>query len=248
MEQALNKKGSTADLLKSIPDQSIIHITDYELWWSRSDLGYKQLEKWEKIFKEQAKRILFVIECNVHFYSYIKNVSNLESFVLNTIVLKPFSTQQIKEVILEKSNIGGLNFIFKNISSDQLKPVKMNRLFSRINYLCEGNIGLANLIWIAGIKDVEEGNVYLKEFKYTKMPDVLLPIWELILLQIVIHNKIKVKSLCQLFEGENYEFINEQISSLVRMKILISDEGVLCVNPLIYSYLIKHLRIKNLLE
>jgi len=248
LERALNKKGTTAELLKLIPDQSIIHITDYEMWWSRSEIGYKQLEKWEKIFKEQSKKILFIIECNIHFYSYIKNVSNLENLVLKTIVLKPFSTQQIKEVILESSNIGGLNFIFKDTRADKLKSVKMNRLFSRINYLSEGNIGLANLIWIAGIQEIEDDDIYLKEFKYIKMPDVLIPIWELIILQIVIQNKMKVKELCQLFKDENYEYVNEQISHLVRMKILISEKGVLSVNSYLYPYLIKHLRFKNLLD
>jgi translation elongation factor EF-4 len=80
------------------------------------------------------------------------------------------------------------------------------------------------------------------------MPDVLLPIWELIILQIVVQNKMKVKELCQLFKDENYEYVNEQISNLVRMKILISEKGVLSVNSYLYPYLMKHLRFKNLLD
>ena len=76
---------------------------------------------------------------------------------------------------------------------------------------------------------------------------MLLPIWELILLQIVIHQKIKVKDLCLLFNYEKYEFVNEQISNLVRMKLLISEDGILSINPFIYVFVIKHLRHKNLI-
>ena len=247
LEQSIGVKGSINDLFKSIPDQSIVHIVDYEVWWSRSDLGYKQLDKWEEIFRKNANRILFIVECNTHFYSYVKNVSNIENLTLNTVLLTPFSSQQLKDVMLERSKIGGLNFTYKNIRSDKMKSVKMNRLFAKINNISEGNIGLANLIWISGVNNIEEDNISLKEFKSTKIPDVLLPIWELILLQIVIHQKIKVKDLCLLFNYEKYEFVNEQISNLVRMKLLISEDGILSINPFIYVFVIKHLRHKNLI-
>ena len=43
--------------------------------------------------------------------------------------------------MLERSKIGGLNFTYKNIRSDKMKSVKMNRLFAKINNISEGNIG-----------------------------------------------------------------------------------------------------------
>ena len=247
LKLATNFKGSNAEILSNFGKQAIVFIEDYESWWKRTEDGFNTLNEWEIIFSSFSKDILFIIECNLHFLKLINQVKSGSNLIFSTVFIQPLNTFEIQKNIIEKNNIGGVIFNWKNKSSFNSSKRHFNRFFSKLNRISHGNIKWASLNWMASISDLNDNNITISYFKQRNIPDVLSTDWDLILLQVVIHKSINIKDLFVVFSDYSNEQLNENVGSLVRVKLLDSDHGILTINPYLQPFVIQYLYDKKIL-
>jgi len=103
-------------------------------------------------------------------------------------------------------------------------------------------------MWLANIESVEGNVLDLKKMESIELPNVLLPDWNLMLLQILLHKQIDFNQLCTVYHTESSESINTTLQSLVRAGIVLNANNLFEISPFALPYLIKYLRNHQLIN
>ena len=125
---------------------------------------------------------------------------------------------------------------------------EQNKLFKRLAAVSEGNIGAALHIWLGNIKSIEENRLELGTVDFAEIPPVLLPEWEVMLLQILLHKQLTERKLYRIYDTTDEQKTKVVLQSLLRTNLLVETAGkVIKINPYVLPYLVKYFRRNELI-
>lgn len=235
LQRTLNNFGTFDEIFNSVPENSILIIDDFELWWEKSTSGFAVVNEILQIIENFSHKVLFIINMNIHTYKFVNKIKNIDSLFLNIIRCMPFNAEQLKELILFRHKSSGLKLHWKNRHEDDIRSVEFASYFAKLFTLSTGNVGLALTQWIANITDFQENEIYIKTPRIidTEGLDRLDTKSYTLCVLFVLHKNLTVAQLKRI-TLQKPEAIKRRVNYLLRSGILISHDMIYEINPVIY--------------
>lgn len=216
-----------------------------ELWWTRSPSGSEHLIRIINLIKQFGNTHLFVLDCNTIFYQHIRQYLPIDEQLLDTIITSSLPISEIEKAIMNRHRSGGMKFIWKNKSEDKMSSRGKSELFRKITAQTEGNIGMAFYMWIGNISSIEGNEINLSDFNNQQLPVITNPEWENMLVQILMHKKITLKRLKEVYHNENDYDVENNLQSLIRAGLVVKiSSNSYTASPYMLPYLMKYLHNK----
>ena len=233
----------TTVVLSKLPAGTTLVFEDLELWWTRRDKGSDFIVHINELVAQHGHRLLFMLSCNVYFYQHIRQYVNLDANLLDTIMIKPLATEEIKRILLKRHHSGGMTYYWKSQSEENLGIREQNKLFKRITAASEGNIGTALHLWLGNIKSMEDNKLHLGPLELKALPPVLSADWEIMLLQVLLHKQLTFRRLCSVYNKVDNQTVRLTMESLLRAQLLVETGGkMIKINPYVLPYLVQYFR------
>jgi len=176
-------------------------FNDLENWWTRSDKGNESIDYLAKLIEKVGDKHFFILNCNKHSYQILKQTTNIEKQLLSTIIMRPVSRIQLKDIILNRHKIGGAEIYYQ---SDLVQDSnKITDLINEIHSLSSGNIGVGLHLWLTSIHLSEDSELYIEKPDKDQFPNIKNPNWKLLLYQFIIHRKLSNQQLKEIFYKNN---------------------------------------------
>lgn len=238
--------GDAVTILRQVKKKSTIIFEDLELWWTRSESGSACLLEILNLIEQFGNTHLFVIDCNSYFYEHIRQYLPIDEQLLATIITSSLPISEIEKMIMDRHRSGGMKFIWKDTEESKLGSREKNKLFRKITAQTDGSIGMAFYMWIGNITNIEKDEIHLSNFDNHSLPLITNPVWENMLMQILMHKKISVKRLKEVYRFENELYIDNALRSLIRTGLLVkTTSNSYSVSPYILPYFIDYLAKKH---
>ena len=120
--------------------------------------------------------------------------------------------------------------------------------FDSLNKFAQSNVSLALLFWLRSIKEIQEHKVYINsdlEISNTLL-NSLTTEKVFVLQSLILHDGLRVSDLSKTLNFSMAE-TNQLIQILYDDGILVKNEEVFLINPLLYRQSVSLLKSKNLI-
>lgn len=219
----------------------VVDISDFEYYWQKSK-DEDSLRSILQTIKKHYHRVLFLLDCNIHFYNYAKDVYGIDDYILSTVMVRPLSTTAIKSIVLDRHSAGGMKYFWSDTHESDTKLRNENRIFTKISNNCSGNIGSAMHYWLGAVEKVENNVLMLSKMDVQEIEFSMKPEWELILYQVILRKSMPTIDLLSLFGDDLFE-ASVEIENLLRSRVLVkSMSNELKVNPYVMIFIVSYLR------
>lgn len=242
LQRATGVYGDVDTILSSLDQGTVIDIVDIENFYGHKGNVNKELNAILNFASKYYGKLFFIMECNIHFYNFAKHALNIDDYLLSSVVVRPLSTQAIKDILMERHRAGGLKFFWDDHHEDDTKLRKLNRLMTRLTINADGNVGSALYLWLGGVEETENNVLILGKFEHQDIDFKLKSEWELILYQVLLRRNVSEEELVQMFDEE---FVDGQteVHNLLRSGVIQKNMlGDIQINPYACSYVVKYLR------
>lgn len=223
LQNATGIKSSTNSIMNQLSKRVII-IEDIEKWWLNANKGSDLINDLSQFINKYGSEHYFIISTNIYAYKFLKANTQIDEQILSSIILKPLSNIEIKNIIESRHQLGGMSYVTKGHEEKYLSSSKQNKLLNRYYEAAEGNIGLALRLWIASIENVDENKLYLHPIQKITLPKVPSEIWQSLLYQFQIHKQLHRTELYRIYGNENKDWIDRNLSQLLKSKLLVNTE------------------------
>ena len=147
--------GSLEDQLRALPEQSVLVLKDFELWWTRLGGDDGAIHRLLDAFDAHAGRLVFVVEVGRSALELMDHLYGLRSRALAVMDCKPVGMREISEIILARHLSAGLSLEVDGTPLPELSALPKAKMFALIQERSGGNIGQALRAWVAAISRVE---------------------------------------------------------------------------------------------
>ncbi len=235
--------------MEMLPDKSVILINDLELWWERKPFGTKVVEKIILLMQQYGHKVLFIINVNQYALKIINQLSSINTWALDLVFCQPFSSRELKELIMLRHQAGGMEFILDKKHEKALSSWEYVTLFNRFFNLSGGNPGHTINLWLAGIRKISGNTLYMeKPFGKEITFNEDLPSDEIFyILQFILHRRFSIKSLSAILQIDVAS--TERTVRILMQKRILTEKfpEVYCLNLALEIPLIKKLKSLELL-
>lgn len=247
LQRATGVYADVDTIFSSLDQGTVIDIVDIENFYGHKGDVNEELHEILNWSVKYYGKLLFVMECNIHFYNFAKHALSIDDYLLSSIVVRPLSTKAIKDIVMERHRAGGMKFFWDDHHEDDTKLRKLNRLMTRLTINADGNVGSALYLWLGGVEETESSVLILGKFEHQDIDFKLKSEWELILYQVLLRRSVSEEELIQMFGDE---FVNGQteVQNLLRSGVIQKNMlGDIQVNPYACSYVVKYLRRQQII-
>ena len=164
------------------------------------------------------KKHTFILNVNLHAMEALSKHRALKELVTTTIVLPLVSKDAMREIILERHRVGGLDLSFRG-DDNKLEGKYFNQLMSKIHSESDGNIGLGLQIWLRQIESFTDNKIYLKEHPKLETLKVSEAYWKILLYQFLINKNLTQTKISDFF-GKDETEISPFLLELLKSGIL----------------------------
>ncbi|MCF8241795.1 MAG: ATP-binding protein [Melioribacteraceae bacterium] len=247
--------------LEASDNKRIAVIENLEELFIRSIDGFNVIHKFFEIINSTSKNVLWIATCNVYSWNYLDKVVQIRDYFSSIVSLKSLTDTQIEDVIMRRHNVSGYQLIFlpsaidknqkayKKLSEEEKQIFLKKKFFSSLNDMCQSNIALAQLFWLRSIKSISNEKIEitsLNEIDFSFLIN-LSPEKIFVLMALIIHNGLTVEEHSKVFHVSQSES-RLMLLSMLDDGILIKRGDVYAINFLLYGYVIKMLKSKNILH
>jgi hypothetical protein len=239
--------------------QAII-VENMQHMYLRKVKGFLCLKLLVDIIAKTNKNILWVTSTTVYANDYLARTIRLNDIFGYRVVLKELQSNQIIDLIKKRNSISGYNIVYQ-VDPTTARKKEINKLpfvqqqnilekqfFNSLNKFAQSNVSLALLFWLRSIKEIKKKKVYINAD--LEISDTILNSLSsekvFILQALILHDGMRVSDLTQTLNNslnETYEIV--QI--LYDDGVLVKNDDVFLINPLLYRQSVVLLKSKNLL-
>ncbi|MEM9456528.1 MAG: AAA family ATPase [Myxococcota bacterium] len=225
LEGELKERGKIDEIVRKVPDGSVLLFDDLEMWWERSDQGLVVLERFVELVREHGRRCLFIANLNAHAWRVLRSFSRLEEHAVAVIECEPLPAEALKSIIALRHGSTGVKFELAGVAEDELAPWRQARLFTRYFDYSGGLIAVALRAWLLHIEKVDGNTLHMRWPKKPRAEALEHLRVELraLLVQLVVHKQLTGRRLLRL-SGLSQGALEEDLSALVRMGLVRRDQ------------------------
>lgn len=249
LSEATGKLGKTESILQSLDSDSVLIIDNLELWWLRTNTGYEVLEYIISCISKFGSKSRFIVSCNSYSLNFINRIIPLNNSFIAVIDCEPYTSHELKELIMLRHNSTGLVLNYKGSYGDNISQWQKARLFNACFDFSEGNPGIALNTWLSNIIKVENNTLTVRS---PEIPDYE-PLCNLdskilvYLVQFILHKQLTIRNAEKIF-NENETDILKMFDSLQTALLITKDsKDIYTVNQYVQPFLIKALVAKKLI-
>ena len=228
-------------IMNALPHHAAVVIHDLELWWDRSPEGMGVIRMVTALISSYADKCLFVINMNPFAYELINKIDNIHDRFIASIWCQPFSSIELKNLIMTRHRSSGLTFTMENKKEGGISDIRLARLFNEYFDYSDGNPGVAMSAWLNSIRTISDKNLTMKPppIPSIEIFDHIPALWSAILIQLVLHKRMSVQKLQRVLEAEP-----EQIAvylKTLRRTGLINERttGLYVIDPYVEPHLVR---------
>lgn len=234
-------------IMNNIPHHAAIVLHDLELWWERSPRGMAIIDIVQKLITAYADRCLFIVNMNPFAYELVNTMNPVHDRFIAVIRCQPFSSMELKNLILTRHRSSGLTFTMENKQEAAISEIRLARLFNDYFDYSEGNPGVAMSAWLNSIRKVSGKNLVMRVPDSPSL-DVFhhLPaMWSVILVQLILHKRMSTTKLERVLQADQDEV--QECISVLRRAGLVNERtaGLYIVDPYVEPYIIKAFKKKE---
>jgi amino acid transporter len=249
LEQATGFQGTPAEIIASLAHGTIVVIHDLELWFEQRRDGTQVIKTLAQLMDDFSERILFIANTNPHSFALINSMEPIQQRFIGTFHLSPFSTEELKEMILRRHRSSGVQFHYNGRDEKRISEFRMAALFDSYFAFSEGNPGTALNAWLTSIHRAS-GSVM--EIRAPGIPSLsaLRKINEdrLILLSVfALHKRLTIEQLNRI-TGLDRTVLGNMLQTMQRCGLIEErGRGILVMNMFLEPFIIKVLSEKQIL-
>ena len=223
--------------------------------------GFDHLLKLLQHISDTNKQVFWLATCHIYSWNYLDKTIGISDYFGYHVRLSDFTDEEIVKTIERRHNISGYRLMFlpenqkktlisfkKQTDFGDQEELK-NQYFARMHKIVKGNLSQAFLFWMRSTAQVTEDSVFIEYLSsdYFNFLGSMTDSKLMILKNIVLHNGISYEKHARLFR------IPEDKSKLLMVQL--SDDGIIVkqnnvynINPIIYRQVVEHLYLLNILH
>ena len=226
--------------LHGLHEPSVFIINDLELWWERKSNGTAVVKKLLELMMTHHKKVLFIINLNVHSLKLLNKLTDLQSSALGQVFCTGFDARELQELIMLRHKAGGMSFTLNKKHETELSAWEYASLFNRYFDISQGNPGVTINLWLASIKKVSGKTLYIDkpESPDFSFLDTLSQENIFYLIQFVYHLRLSVSKLQEILQSEK-EVVENRVINLWQSGVLVEKfPGIYSINPALHQPLV----------
>ena len=246
--------------LNSEENRQIIVIENLQHMYLRSVKGFNCLKTLTDLISKTSKNIFWITSSTLYANEFLNKTIRLNDIFGYHITLKQLQSNQIIEIIKKRNAISGYNLVyeydigitrkkdFEKLTYEEKQSLLEKEFFNSLNKFAQSNISLALLFWLRSIKEIQERKVCINsdlEISNTLL-NSLSSEKVFVLQSLVLHDGLRVPDLAKTINHSLTE-TNQLTQILYDDGVLVKNDGVFLINPLLYRHSITLLKSKNLL-
>jgi amino acid transporter len=192
-----DKKGTSFTILNQLKKSRVFIFNDIERWWTRSKNGSICLDYLAELIEKVGSKHFFILNCNKYSYQIIKETSALEKKLLATIIIRPASSHELKNIVFNRHKIGGAEVYYRKDLVGESNRIK--ELINEIHGQSSGNVGVALHLWLTSISMTDGKELHIGKPKVQPFPSINHPEWKLLLYHFMLHRKLSEQQLQEIF-------------------------------------------------
>ncbi len=217
-QAAFSDEGTASSILRRVGKRSILIFNDIERWWINSEGGDTVLNHLAGLIDEFGSKHYFLLNGSIHSFNIIRKVTAIERQLLTTLVIPPPTKSELKKVIMDRYKIAGIELLYEGAPLDQAR--KVDSLFSEIYSQSNGKIGVALNSWVSNIYRDEDGTLSIRLPEEVEFPNIKNPYWKLVLYYFLIHKRLSVKHLRELFPDHERRHVQEALDEMEKAELV----------------------------
>lgn len=225
-------------ILNKVNAKSVFLFEDIEQWCLKTKDGAIILDEISRLIEKYGTRHYFIFTSNIHAYQALSTTTTLVDNIISSVILNPLNAKDLVEVIKNRHNIGGLDFVYKDTEEKFLSDSQIEKIYLKFHNSSNGNVGLALRQWLINIYKTEENKIYINEIEKLELPTLTDEVWKNVLYQFHTHKNLSRTELYTLYGDTNKAWINRIISSLLKAGLLKTvEKNTFEINPELKPYL-----------
>ncbi|MEN8139136.1 MAG: amino acid permease [Bacteroidota bacterium] len=220
-QKTFSKSGTTEAILNQLEQKSVLIFNDIEKWWIKSQNGNVIINYLAKMIESFGDKHYFILNTNLHSYHNIIKNSTLEKQLLTTIIMSPASRSGLKDIIMERHKIAGVDLWYNNKLITDAK--KVDPIFAEIHNKSGGNIGIALNYWIKNIDKNKDDQLFIRKGEELDFPNITNPNWKIVLYQLVIHNRLTEHQIKSIYGENEYANIMNTMDEIVKSGLILKQ-------------------------
>lgn len=248
------------EFLNKKENNQVIVVENLQHLYLRTVKGFVCLKILTEIISKTSKNIFWITSSTLYANVFLNEAIRLNDIFGNHIFLKQLQTDKIMELIKKRNSISGYNIVyesgskvseskdFENLAYEQQQALLERKFFNSLNKFAESNISLALLFWLTSISKMDERNVVINTD--LEISDSILDSLSaekiFVLKALLLHDGLGVNDLSKAINYSLSE-TNQLTQILYDEGVLVRNDGVFSINPLLYRHSVKLFKSKNLL-
>jgi len=246
--------------LNSSENKQIIIVENLQHLYLRSSKGFVCLNLLVDLISKTNKNIFWIVSSTLYANDYLSKTIRLNDVFGYHVTFKQLRSDQIIDLIKKRNSISGYNLIYEidpalarkkeinKLSFTQQQIFLEKQFFNSLNKFAQSNVSLALLFWLRSIKDIQERQVHINaDFQISDTILTSLSSEKVFILQsLLLHDGLKIPAISQTINISLKE-TREIVQILYDDGVLIKNNEVLFINPLLYRQSVILLKSKNLI-
>jgi len=246
--------------LNNEKNRQIVVIENLQYLYLRDVKGFDCLKVLTDIISKTSKNIFWITSTTLYANKFLNKTIRINEVFGYHIFLSQFNSEQIADLVKIRNSISGYNLEyvpdkkilrkkeFNATSFEQKQNLLEKEFFNSLNKFVRSNVSLALLYWLGSIMEIKERKVYINsDFEISNtILNSLSKEKIFVIHSLVLHDGLRISDIAKTV---NYSL--DETSQLVQ---ILYDEGVLVkndemffINPLLYRQSIEILKINNLI-
>lgn len=249
------------NFIKKQEEKKVIILENLQRFFIRKIDGFLCLKMIFELIVKTRQDIFWIATINHYTYSYLNKTKSISDHFAFNIKMAELSVDQIISIILKRHGVSGYKLEYLSASEDN-ESKKFQRLnndgkqqylkaayFSRLNKLAGSNIGLALVYWLRSTSEVvgDKINIIsLKDLDFSFLSS-LTGRKVFSIHSILLHGGLTLEEHTAIFNQPASES-ELMLMTLLEDGIIIKNNDVFKVNPLLYRPIVNWLKSKNLIH
>ena len=264
-ESDKSKTNELQDLIQFLNNKTsgkkIIVLENLQHLFLRKISGFENLKLLFELISATNQNVFWITTCTIYGYNYLQKTISISDYFVNHIELGDLSDQQIIDIILKRHRVSGydLNFIadesitankkYQKLSDEEKQGFLEKNYFSLLNKFADSNISLALLFWVRSTSAISDdkitiGNLPKIDFSFlSSLSNTKL----FVLNYLLIHDGLTVEDVSSI-NGVPIERNKRLLITMIDDGILIKNNNLFQINPLLYRPIVEVLKSKNIIH
>lgn len=259
--ECFNSIDDAITYINSLKGKQIIAIENLQRLFLRKVDGFKVLKILFEIMSKTNKNIFWISTCTIYGWIYLDKTIHAADYFSYIINFHKLNEEQVTDLLSKRHRVSGYNISYevdeitlksksyKKLSDDERQSFLRNKYFTELNKFAQSNISLAFIFWLRSAKEIVNDTI-----RIGSPPDLDYSFLENLsnekvftLAALLIHDGLTIKDHSKIF------YNSTEKSRL--LFLLMYDDGIIIkqndlylINPLLYRQIVGLLKSKNIIH